>query len=70
MSKRFTLAAFAACSLYPPLSGAADQLAAVVVTATRQATRTSEVIADVTVIDREAIEQAGASTTFPGGLHL
>ena len=62
MSKRFTLAAFAACSLYPPLSNAADQLAAVVVTATRQATRTSEVIADVTVIDREAIEQAGAST--------
>jgi len=38
----------------------ADDPAAVVVTATRQATRANEVIADVTVIDREAIERHGA----------
>jgi hypothetical protein len=43
----------------------AFDLAAVVVTATRQATRANEIIADVTVIDREAIEQAGP-TTLPG----
>lgn len=48
---------------------------AVVVTATRQATRANEVIADVTVLDRAAIEQAG-STTLPAllarqpGLHV
>jgi vitamin B12 transporter len=53
----------------------AFDLAAVVVTATRQATRANEIIADVTVIDREAIEQAGP-TTLPGllarqpGLHM
>lgn len=50
-------------------------LAAVVVTATRQATRINELIADVTVIDRETIEQAGP-TTLPAllgrqpGLHV
>jgi vitamin B12 transporter len=53
----------------------AFDLAAVVVTATRQATRANEIIADVTVIDREAIEQAGP-TTLPAllarqpGLHM
>ncbi|MBI5901240.1 MAG: TonB-dependent receptor [Rhodocyclales bacterium] len=53
----------------------AFDLAAVVVTATRQATRANEVIADITVIDREAIEQAGP-TTLPTllsrqpGLHV
>lgn len=50
-------------------------LVAVVVTATRQATRLNEVIADVTVIDREQIEEAGP-TTLPQllsrqpGLHV
>ena len=37
---------------------------AVIVTATRAPTRVNEIIADVTVIDRAAIEQAG-STTLP-----
>ncbi len=37
-------------------------LAAVVVTATRQTARVNEVIADVTVIDREAIEKQGAGS--------
>jgi len=75
MYKRFTLAACAASLLSPRISLAADQLAAVVVTATRQETRTNEVIADVTVIEREAIEQAGP-TTLPEllarqpGLHV
>lgn len=62
MYKRFTLAACAASCLSPGAALAADQLAAVVVTATRQATRANELIADVTVIEREAIEQAGSST--------
>ncbi len=39
-----------------------EPLQAVVITATRQATRVDEQLADVTVIDRAAIEQAGAST--------
>jgi vitamin B12 transporter len=75
MYKRFTLAACAASCLSPGVSLAADQLAAVVVTATRQATRANELIADVTVIEREAIEQAGP-TTLPEllsrqpGLHI
>ena len=64
MYKHFTIAACAASCLSPGFSFAADQLAAVVVTATRQPTRISEVIADVSVIDREAIEQAGPSTTL------
>jgi len=75
MYKRITIAACAASCLSPGFSLAADQLAAVVVTATRQATRVNEVIADVTVIDRAAIEQAGP-TTLPTllsrqpGLHV
>lgn len=75
MYKRFTIAACAASCLSSGFSLAADQLAAVVVTATRQATRISEVIADVSVIDRETIEQAGP-TTLPEllarqpGLHV
>jgi vitamin B12 transporter len=60
MFKRFALAACAACSLFPPISKAADQLAAVVVTATRVPTRTSEVLSDVSVIEREDIERAGS----------
>ncbi len=64
--------------LLPAASSAAEptiDLAAVVVTATRQATRTNEVVADVMVIDRAAIEQAGP-TTLPAllsrqaGLHI
>jgi len=62
MYKRFTIAACAASCLSPCVSLAADQLAAVVVTATRQATRVNELIADVSVIDRETIEQADQST--------
>ncbi|MDA8258663.1 MAG: TonB-dependent receptor [Betaproteobacteria bacterium] len=75
MYKCFTLAACAASCLSPGVSLAADQLAVVVVTATRQATRTNELIADLTVIEREAIEQAGP-TTLPEllsrqpGLHV
>jgi vitamin B12 transporter len=75
MYKRFVIAACAASLLCPFASIAADQLAAVIVTATRQETRINEVIADVTVIDREAIEQAGP-TTLPellsrqSGLHV
>ena len=37
-------------------------LGAVVVTATRQPTRINEQLADVTVIEKEVIEQAGATT--------
>ena len=37
-------------------------LGAVVVTATRQPTRINEQLADVTVIEKEAIEKAGATT--------
>jgi vitamin B12 transporter len=75
MFKHFVIAACAASCLSPSFSSAADQLAAVVVTATRQETRTNEIIADVTVIDRETIEQAGP-TTLPEllsrqpGLHV
>ncbi|MCK9389649.1 MAG: TonB-dependent receptor [Sulfuritalea sp.] len=62
MYKCFAIAACAASLVFPCVSLAADDLAAVVVTATRQATRINEVIADVTLIDRESIEQAGSST--------
>lgn len=40
----------------------ATDLATVTVTATRQATRINEVLADVTVLDREAIERQGAGS--------
>lgn len=60
MHNRYLIAACAA-SLASP-SFATEQLATVVVTATRQETRVNEVIADVTVIEREAIEQAAQST--------
>lgn len=75
MYRRFISAACAASCLSPAISCAAEQLAAVVVTATRQATRVNEVIADITVIEREAIEQAGP-TSLPEllsrqpGLHV
>ena len=68
-----------AVSLLPAAAAlAADtgaDLATVVVTATRQATRVNELLTDVTVLDRTAIEQAGP-TTLPAllgrqpGLHV
>lgn len=45
-----------------PLHAAEATEPLIVVTATRQATRANEVISDITVIDREAIEQAGPTT--------
>lgn len=42
--------------------GAQEALEPVVVTATRQQTRVSEILADVTVIEREEIERAGGET--------
>jgi vitamin B12 transporter len=42
--------------------GAQEALEPVVVTATRQQTRVSEILADVTVIEREEIERAGSET--------
>lgn len=54
-----TAAVFAAFSVH---ASEETDLGAVVVTATRQPTRINEQLADVTVIDREAIEQAGATT--------
>lgn len=62
MYQRFAIAACAASLLFSSASFSADQAGTVIVTATRQATRANEVLADVTVIDREAIEQAGTST--------
>ena len=62
---RFCCLHAASLALVPTPAAAADPVddaAAVVVTATRQATRANEVIADVTVIDREAIEKAGPTT--------
>lgn len=49
---------FVALALAFPSSHAADE-AAVVVTATRQPTRSNELLSDVSVITREEIEQAG-----------
>lgn len=65
MSIRFIRTAVAvALSIVTPFVSAApvEDEAAIVVTATRMPTRVNEVIADVTVIDREAIEQAGSAT--------
>lgn len=73
-----TAIAVALSSAYQPAiadSTDASDMASVVVTATRVPTRVNEVIADVTVIDRTAIEQAGP-TTLPEllarqpGLHI
>ncbi|MDP2821352.1 MAG: TonB-dependent receptor [Sulfuritalea sp.] len=61
MYKRFTLAACAASCLSPSFSLAADQLETVVVTATRQATRTHDLLSDTTVIGRDEISQAPQS---------
>lgn len=60
-----TACAVAITNLFSVTAQAAGEpaaLAAFVVTATRQETRTNEVIADVTAIDRAAIEQAGPTT--------
>ena len=45
-----------------PAVFADSEVSAVVVTATRQAARTNELLSDVTVIDREAIEASGQQT--------
>lgn len=52
------LAAGAAYFLFSTASFATDDLAAIVVTATRQASRANEQLSDVTVIGREEIDQA------------
>ena len=73
MNPRFTLAAgaLALLAVFPAL--AADQDGnAIVVTATRTSTRTSELLSDVSIVDREQVERFGASTlpeliaTLPG----
>ena len=70
-----TAVAAALSIVFQPAIAAVEDEAAVVVTATRIPTRINEVIADVTIIDRDAIEQAGP-TTLPEllarqpGLHV
>lgn len=59
-----TAVAVALSIVFQPAFAAVEDEAAIVVTATRIPTRTNEVIADVTVIDREAIEQAGPAATL------
>ena len=55
--------ALAFVAAFPALAVEADaDSETIVVTATRQATRTSELLSDVTVIDREAIEASGQET--------
>jgi vitamin B12 transporter len=63
---RPTLAALAVATAFPATVLAADgEQPLVVVTASRQAQRADEAIADVTVIERAQIEQAGASFGLP-----
>lgn len=67
MYRSIRLAALALCAFVNPFAAAfaaapATDDAIVVVTATRQPTRTRELLSDVTVIQREEIEQAGSST--------
>jgi len=77
MSIRYsrTAIAVALSIVFQPAFAAVEDEAAIVVTATRVPTRVNEVIADVTVIGRETIEQAGP-TTLPEllarqpGLHV
>ena len=60
---KLTAIAAAIATVTPAITHAADStLDPVVVTATRQATRINDLMADVTIIDREEIEQAGQST--------
>lgn len=56
------LAALAAIVSTTSYAAPENELNPVIVTATRQATRVSDLMADVTVIDREEIENAGQST--------
>ena len=58
MRKMSSIAATAASLLFSSHTYATNDLAAIVVTATRQATRTNELLSDITVIGREEIEQA------------
>ena len=63
---RPTLAALAVAAAFPSVTQAAEhEQPTVVVTATRQAQRADEAVADITVIDREQIERAGASFSLP-----
>ncbi len=57
-----TMSATVATSFPIALRAEDQQLAPIVVTATRQATRTNELTSDVSVITREEINQAGEST--------
>lgn len=59
---RTAVAAALAIAFQPALAVDAEEEATVVVTATRVPTRINEVIADVAVIDRATIEQAGPAT--------
>lgn len=60
--RRTALAVALSIAFQPTMAAPIEDEAAVVVTATRIPTRVNEVIADVTVIDRETIEQAGPAT--------
>lgn len=63
MYRPFVRAALTATvALVQTLAASAAEEAAVIVTATRQATRASELLSDVSVIAREEIEQAGLTT--------
>lgn len=64
MNHSFRIAALSAAvfSAFSVHASEEADLGAVVVTATRQPTRINEQLTDVTVIEREAIEQAGATT--------
>lgn len=63
-SIRFTATAIAIAATFPTAVFADQEMAPVVVTATRQETRANEVISDVTVIDRKEIEQAGQDSVI------
>lgn len=63
---RLSTAALAVASAFPALALAAPaEQPTVVVTATRQAQRADESLADVTVIGREQIERAGSTFSLP-----
>jgi vitamin B12 transporter len=66
MNPRFSLTAgvLALFSVFPGMSAAASD-DAIVVTASRQPTRTNELLSDVTVIEREEIEAAGPAASLP-----
>jgi vitamin B12 transporter len=62
MHRRFIAAALAAAIAIPCTTLAAEDEAAVVVTATRMPARASELLNDVTVLHRDDIEASGAAT--------